>query len=89
MINQIEKNIKMEKTFEGLLFNRMEKLGGRTFNHVGCKGESEEFIDFLAQFVPDIGTQRRVKFTVETEDDIEKIDDYKIAKDYNEDKEDD
>ena len=72
----------MKKTFNGWLFNRMERLGGRVFNHVGCKGDDEQFIDFLVQFVPEIGTRRKVTFTVESRDGIEKIEDYKTAKDY-------
>ena len=73
----------MKKTFDGLLFNRIEKIGKDTFNHVGCKGNDEKFIDFLTQFVPEVGMQREVKFTIETQEDIDKIEDYKIAKDYN------
>ncbi len=36
----------MKKTFEGWSFNRIEKLGNKKFNHVGCEGENEKFIDF-------------------------------------------
>lgn len=77
----------MKKVFSGWLFNRMEELGGDTFNHVGCKSDNEKFIDFLTQFVPEIGTQRKVTFIVETEEDIEKIEDYKITKKYIEEEE--
>ena len=73
----------MKEIFEGWLFNRMEKLGGATFNHVGCKGKDKKFIDFLTQFVPETGMQRKVKFVIETQENIEKIKDYKIAKYYN------
>ncbi len=72
----------MKKTFNGWLFNRMEKLGGQVFNHVGCEGDNEQFIDFLTQFVPKTGTRRRVTFTVESQEDIKEAEDYKIAKDY-------
>jgi len=72
----------MKKTFNGWLFNRMEKIGGKIFNHVGCKGDDEQFIDFLTQFVPEIGTQRKVTFIVESQNEIEKIGNYKTAKDY-------
>jgi len=72
----------MKKTFNGWLFNRMEKLGGKVFNHVGCEGDDELFIDFLTQFVPETGTRRKVTFTVESQDDIEEVKDYKITKDY-------
>lgn len=72
----------MKKTFEGWLFNRMEKLGGNVFNHVGCKGDNEQFIDFLTQFVPEIGMQRKVTFTVESKDSTEEVEEYKTAKEY-------
>jgi len=72
----------MKKTFKGWLFNRLERMGERTYNHIGCEGDEEEFIDFLTRFIPTIGTRRRVKFTVETDKEIEKIKEYKIEKDY-------
>ncbi len=56
----------MKKSFDGWLFNRMETLGDREYNHVGCEGEDREFGDFLAQFVPEVGMKRRVRFTIET-----------------------
>lgn len=59
----------MKKTIIGYLFNRIEKMGGRRFNHIGCEGESKEFGDFLASFVPQIGMRRKVKFTIETIED--------------------
>ena len=57
----------MKKTFKGWLFNRMETLGNKEFNHVGCEGDDEKFIDFLTDFVPEVGMRRKVRFTVETE----------------------
>jgi hypothetical protein len=72
----------VKKTFKGFLFNRMEVLGDEKFNHVGCKGENEQFIDFLTQFVPKIGMQRKVKFTVEAEGKPKIVKDYKTAKRY-------
>jgi hypothetical protein len=72
----------MKKTFHGSLFNRLEKLGNAKFNHVGCKGNNEKFIDFLTQFVPELGMQRKVKFTIESKEPPEIIKDYKIAKNY-------
>ncbi|MBN2567654.1 hypothetical protein JXB02_06255 [Candidatus Woesearchaeota archaeon] len=72
----------MKKIFKGWLFNRMEKLGGKVFNHVGCEGDDEHFIDFLTQFVPHTGARRKVIFTVESKNEIEEIEDYTIAKDY-------
>ena len=72
----------MKKTFNGWLFNKMEKWDGKVFNHVGCEGNNEQFIDFLTQFVPKTGTRRRVTFTIESQDYMKEIEDYKIAKDY-------
>jgi hypothetical protein len=56
----------MKNTFSGYLFNRIEKIGNKKYNHVGCEGDDENFGDFLSQFVPKIGTRRKVKFTIET-----------------------
>ncbi len=56
----------MKKTINGYLYNRIEKIGGKEFNHVGCEGESKEFGDFLTSFVPEIGMQQKVKITIET-----------------------
>ena len=37
----------MKKTFEGYLFNRLEKIGNKTYNRVGCEGENRDIGDFL------------------------------------------
>ena len=58
----------MKKTFEGYLFNRIEKIGNKKYNHVGCEGEDKIFGDFLSQFVPKIGMRKKVKFTIETQE---------------------
>ncbi len=57
----------MKKTINGWLFNRIEKIGGKEFNHIGCEGENASFGNFLASFVPKIGMRRKVKFTIETQ----------------------
>ncbi len=62
----------MKKTINGWLFNRIEKLGDKEYNHIGCEGENDSFGDFLASFVPKIGMRRKVKFTVEILDNSEK-----------------
>ena len=72
----------MEKKFKGWLFNRLENLGGETFNHVGCFGDDEKFIDFLTQFVPELGMKRKVTFIVQSEEEPETIEDYKSPKEY-------
>ena len=63
----------MKKTIEGYLFNRIEKLGNKQYNHVGCEGKDKNFGDFLSQFVPKIGMRRKVKFTIETQKEKRKI----------------
>jgi len=65
----------MKKTIEGYLFNRMEKLGEKTYNHVGCEGKDKSFGDFLALFVPKLGTRRKVKMTIETLEKPEEVKD--------------
>ncbi len=72
----------MKKTFEGFLYNRIEKLGDKNYNHVGCRGNKENFIDFLTQFVPDLGMQRKVKFTIETKEEPKIIKEYKKPNEY-------
>ena len=62
----------MKKTINGWLFNRIEKLGNKEFNHIGCEGENGSFGNFLASFVPKIGTRRKARFTIETLDNSEK-----------------
>lgn len=54
----------MQITFEGHLFNRIETIGNKEYNHVGCEGENQSFGDFLSKFVPEIGMRRKVKFTI-------------------------
>lgn len=72
----------MKKTFKGWLYNRIERLGGESFNHVGCKGKDENFIDFLTQFVPEVGMQRKVKFIIEAEGEPEIIASYRLGRNY-------
>lgn len=67
----------MKKTFEGYLFNRLEKIGNKTYNHVGCEGENRDIGDFLTEFVPDLGMKRKVKFTIEPVEGPKMIKEYK------------
>ena len=69
----------MKLTFEGYLFNRLELIGNKNYNHVGCEGENNQFGDFLTQFVPELGMRRKVKFTIETQTEPEIIEEYKIV----------
>ena len=71
-----------KQIFEGWLFNRLEKINEQVFNHIGFEGNEKDFIDFLSQFVPEIGTRRKVSLIMKAEDEIEEREDYKIAKDY-------
>ena len=67
----------MKLTFEGYLFNRLEKIGDKKYNHVGCEGETNEFGDFLTQFVPELGMRRKVKFTIESKEKPKIVEEYK------------
>ena len=59
---------KMKKSIVGYLFNRIENLGNKKYNHIGCEGEDKSFGDFLASFVPKIDMRQKVRFTIETFD---------------------
>jgi len=63
----------MKKIFNGYLYNRIEKIGNKKYNHVGCEGDDENFGDFLSQFVPEIGMRRKVEFTIKTLEDPKNI----------------
>jgi len=63
----------MRETFEGYLFNRIEEIGNKKYNHVGCEGDNENFGNFLSQFVPEIGMRRKVKFTIKVLEKPKKI----------------
>ncbi len=62
----------MEKTIEGYLFNRIEKLGDKQYNHIGFKGKDKSFGDLLASFVPKIGMVKKARLTIEILDDNSK-----------------
>lgn len=72
----------MKQVFNGWLFNRMELIGDKTLNHVGCEGSNEQFVDFIAQFVPEVGMRRKVTFTVESEEEPSMHPEYTVGKDY-------
>ena len=72
----------MKKTFEGWLFNRIEIIGNKKYNHVGCEGKAEKFGEFLVQFVPEVGMRRKVKFTIEALEEPKIIEEYKKGKSY-------
>jgi len=66
----------MKQTFEGYLFNRLEKIGNKTYNHVGCEAENKNIGDFLTEFVPKLGMKRKVRFTIETQEEPKIIKEY-------------
>jgi len=76
----------MKRTFEGFLFNRIEIIGNKKFNHIGCEGNDKNFVDFLEQFVPEIGLKRKIKFTIEANEESKKVNDYLKPKAYLKDK---
>ncbi len=53
----------MKKEISGYLVNKIEKLGNKDYNHIGC--ENPKFGDFIASFVPNVGDKRKVKITIE------------------------
>ena len=73
----------MKRTFNGWLFNRIEELGNEKFNLDLRYGATQHSINFLTQFVPKVGMQRKVKFTVETKEPPKIVKDYQRAKNYN------
>jgi len=54
-----------KKTIEGYLFNRLEKLGGQEYNHIGFEDEKQVFGDMLAALVPNVGERKRARLTIE------------------------
>ena len=67
----------MKKTIEGFLFNRIEKLGDKQYNHIGFEDKGKSFGDLLASFVPKIGMRKKARLTIEIPsdepDDVKKI----------------
>jgi hypothetical protein len=55
----------MKKRIEGYLFNRIEKLGDRQYNHIGFEDKDKSFGDLLASFVPKIGMRKKARLTIE------------------------
>jgi hypothetical protein len=55
----------MKKTIKGYLFNRIEKLGNKNFNHIGFEDDQKMFGELIATLVPEVGMKKRAKLTVE------------------------
>ena len=55
----------IKKTISGYLFNRIEEMGDKKYNHIGFEGEKQSFGDLLASIVPKIGMKKKVRLTIE------------------------
>ena len=54
----------MNKTIEGYLFNRIEKLGNKKYHHIGFEDKKKTFGDMMESLVPEIGMKKKVKLTI-------------------------
>jgi len=59
---------KKEKVIEGHLFNRIEKLGNKEYEHIGFEDDEKKFGDLIASFVPKKGMKKKAKLTIEVLD---------------------
>ncbi len=55
----------MKKIIEGRLFNRIENLGNKEYQHVGFEDEENKFGDMIESFVPEVGMEKKVRLTIE------------------------
>lgn len=55
----------MKKTIKGYLFNRIEELGNKKYNHIGFEGEKTSFGDLMASLVPEVGMKKKAQLTIE------------------------
>jgi len=55
----------MKKTIEGYLFNRIEKLGNKEYNHIGFEDNEKSFGDIMASLVPKVGMKKKARLTIE------------------------
>ncbi len=62
----------MKKTIEGHLFNRIEELGNKKYNHIGFEGDNQSFGDLMAFLVPQVGMIKKAKLTIEILNDTSK-----------------
>ena len=58
----------MKKTLKGELFHEIEKMGDKEYEHIGFRDGENRFGEMLAELVPEIGTTRKAKITVEVDD---------------------
>ena len=53
------------KTIEGELFHEIEKLGNKSYVHVGFRDKDDKFGDMIEGIVPEVGMTKKVKLTIE------------------------
>jgi hypothetical protein len=52
-------------TIKGFIFNRVEKLGGKNYNHIGFSDDKNRFGEMLGSLVPEIGMTKKARLTIE------------------------
>ena len=55
----------MKKILEGYLFNRIEKLGNKKYNHIGFEDDKNSFGEMMANLVPQVGTKKKARLSIE------------------------
>lgn len=55
----------MKKVIKGYLYNRIERLGGQDFKHVGFEDDEGKFGEYLEEMVSVTGSRKKVKLTIE------------------------
>ena len=55
----------MKKTIEGNLFNRIEKLGGKEYRHIGFEDKNNAFGDLMESMVSKSGMNKKARLTIE------------------------
>ena len=59
----------MKKIIEGYVFNRIEKMGNKDYQHIGFEDEKQTFGDMMESLVPKVGTKKKARLTIELLDD--------------------
>jgi hypothetical protein len=55
----------IKKTIEGELFHEIEEMGNRKYAHIGFRDKDNKFGDMMASLVPEVGTKRKARLTIE------------------------
>ncbi len=61
----MDKEKKKKIILKGYVFNRIERLGGREYNHIGFIDDEKTFGDKIASLVPKVGMKKRVRMIIE------------------------